>query len=74
MPRAHRTGPSIDFAVHRVLHGAKKYGVENLANLSTLPATGAFVIVAPLKIAGGSGAPTRVIAELPEASPSEPRR
>jgi kynurenine formamidase len=58
-------GPSHEFAVHKRLHGASKYGVENLTNLGALPARGAVMIVAPLKIAGGSGAPARVLAELP---------
>jgi kynurenine formamidase len=58
-------GPSQDFAAHKKLHGAGKYGVENLANVGALPARGAVVIVAPLAIAGGSGAPARVIADIP---------
>jgi kynurenine formamidase len=59
------TGASTDFGAHRALHGAGKYGVENLANLGALPARGATVIVAPLKLAGGSGAPARVLADVP---------
>jgi kynurenine formamidase len=41
------------------------YGLENLMNLGRLPATGATIIALPMKIAGGSGAPVRVIALLP---------
>ena len=58
-------GASPDFAAHRKLLGAGKYGVENLAGLAALPARGATVIVAPLKLAGGSGAPARVFADVP---------
>jgi len=38
---------------------------ENIANLERLPATGAFVIALPMKIAGGSGGPLRIIAMVP---------
>jgi kynurenine formamidase len=55
-------GPSKDFRVHHITHGAGKYHVENAANLGQLPPTGAIVIVAPLPIEGGSGSPARVFA------------
>jgi kynurenine formamidase len=38
--------------------------LENLANLSRLPARGAQVVAAPMKLAGGSGSPARVLALL----------
>ena len=41
------------------------YGLENLANLDQLPEAGATLIALPMKIGGGSGGPTRVIAILP---------
>ena len=47
---------------HRLVHGAGAYIVENLANLDLLPARGAFVVIAPLPIVGGTGAPARVLA------------
>ena len=53
-------GQAIDFPVHRIILGANKYGLENLSNLDILPPTGARIIVAPMKIKGGSGAPVRV--------------
>jgi kynurenine formamidase len=37
---------------------------ENLANLGELPATGAWVVALPMKIAGGSGGPLRIVALL----------
>ena len=58
-------GPSRDFMVHRITAAANVYGLENLMNLERLPATGATIIALPMKIAGGSGAPVRVIALLP---------
>jgi kynurenine formamidase len=58
-------GTSNDFAVHHVALGAGLYHLENLANMSELPETGAFLIVAPIKLEGGSGGPARVFALLP---------
>jgi kynurenine formamidase len=55
-------GPSQDFAVHKLLNGAGKIGIENLANLRELPPRGATLIVGALKIRDGSGAPARVLA------------
>lgn len=58
-------GPSRDFIVHRVLHGAGKPAFENLANVDQVPPVGAAIIALPMKIEGGSGAPLRAIAILP---------
>jgi kynurenine formamidase len=58
-------GTSSDFAVHHVALGAGLYHLENLADMSELPETGAFLIVAPIKLEGGSGGPARVFALLP---------
>lgn len=58
-------GQSKDFLVHRTLYGAGIYGLENVADLEKLPATGATLIALPMKIAGGTGAPVRIIAILP---------
>jgi kynurenine formamidase len=55
-------GPSQDFIAHKILNGAGKIGLENLANLGALPPRGATVIVGALKIRDGSGAPARVLA------------
>ena len=53
------------FPCHTFLLGAGKYGLTQLANLDRLPATGALVVAAPLKIVRGSGSPTRVLALVP---------
>jgi kynurenine formamidase len=58
-------GASRDFAVHHLALGAGLYHLENLADLSELPESGAYLIVAPIKLEGGSGGPVRVFALLP---------
>lgn len=58
-------GQSTDFIVHRIVNGANIPGLENVANLDTLPPAGATLIALPMKIARGSGAPVRIIAILP---------
>jgi kynurenine formamidase len=50
------------FPNHATMHGAGKFGLASLRNLDQLPATGAVVIAAPLKLVGGSGSPLRVLA------------
>lgn len=60
-------GQSTDFTVHRIAAAAGVPGLENLAALDELPATGAVVIALPVKIEGGSGGPARVIALVPRA-------
>ena len=50
------------FVAHLALLGAGKYGVELLANLSTVPPTGATIIVGGPKHEGASGGPARVYA------------
>lgn len=58
-------GASEDFAVHHLALGSGLYHLENLADLGALPETGAFLVVAPIKLKGGSGGPVRVFAVLP---------
>ena len=55
-------GASEDFAVHRLVLGAGLYQLENLADLSEVPEAGAFLVVAPIKLEGGSGGAVRVFA------------
>jgi kynurenine formamidase len=56
------------FPMHYFLLGADKYGITSLKNLHKLPAVGAMVVVAPMPIVGGTGAPTRVLAMVPGAN------
>jgi kynurenine formamidase len=51
--------------VHYYFLGAGKYGVTSLTNLDRLPPTGAVVVIAPLRLVGGTGSPARVIAFVP---------
>jgi kynurenine formamidase len=55
-------GPSPDFAVHYRWLPAGKWGMECVANLGQLPASGATVVVGGPKIAGATGGPSRVFA------------
>ncbi len=57
-------GQSADFQAHRALAAAGLFVIENLAGLEGLPDSGFTLVVAPLKIRGGSGAPARVLAIL----------
>lgn len=50
------------YPCHHHMHGAGKYGLQCMTNLDLLPATGALVVCAPLKIQNGSGSPLRVFA------------
>lgn len=50
------------FPNHSTMHGGGCFGLASLCNLDQLPATGAVVLAAPLKIVNGSGSPVRVLA------------
>jgi kynurenine formamidase len=54
------------FPVHRLLLGAHKYIIENIANASQLPPRGAFVIALPLKAAGCTESPIRAVGLIPK--------
>jgi isatin hydrolase len=53
------------FPTHSIMQGAGKFGLASLCNLDVLPARGAVVIAAPLRIVNGSGSPARVMAIAP---------
>lgn len=63
--------PSIDYGgstlyeTHQILFEKNIPGFENVANLDKLPVKGATVIALPMKIKGGSGAPLRMVAYIP---------
>jgi kynurenine formamidase len=59
-------GHSKEFPAHRVVLKAGAVNIENMASLDQVPAHGATLIVAPLRIAKGSGAPARVFALVPK--------
>ena len=57
-------GPSPDFPVHQYTLAHGLYHLENVANLDRAPQAGALVMVAPMKLEGGSGGPVRIFALL----------
>ena len=58
-------GAADGFPAHGITNGAGKYRLENVANVHLLPEAGAFIIVAPIKIEGGSGGQVRLFALIP---------
>jgi kynurenine formamidase len=59
-------GQSTRFESHITLFEKNVPAFENVANLDRLPAQGAWVLALPMKIAGGSGGPLRIVALVPE--------
>lgn len=59
-------GPSTHFESHVLLCGQSVPIFENVAALEKLPEQGATIIALPMKIAGGSGGPLRIVAFLPK--------
>jgi kynurenine formamidase len=57
---AHSFDPA--FPCHSFLLGSGKYGLTQLQNVGRLPVTGAVLVVGPLPIVTGSGAPARAVA------------
>jgi kynurenine formamidase len=55
-------GPSKDYPVHKYTLSHSLYQLENVANLGSVPESGATVFVAPMKLEAGSGSPVRIIA------------
>jgi kynurenine formamidase len=55
-------GKSPDFATHYNWLPSNRWGLEALANLDQLPATGATIVAGGPKIKGATGGPSRVIA------------
>ncbi len=53
-------------ATHGTVNGSGKFHLENVADLHLLPELGAYLIVAPIKIEGGSGGQVRIFAAVPE--------
>ncbi|MBL4893094.1 MAG: cyclase family protein [Rhizobiaceae bacterium] len=58
-------GMETPFPAHSLMHKANRYGLASLAHLDRLPAKGAILIVAPLKIVNGTGSPIRALAITP---------
>lgn len=58
-------GPSAKFETHNLTMRLNVFHIENAARLTSLPASGFTLVVAPINLAGGSGGPTRLFALLP---------
>ena len=59
-------GQSTDFIVHQIGAAADVPNLENVADLSALPPTGFLLAALPMKIEGGTGAPARIVALIPQ--------
>jgi kynurenine formamidase len=58
-----------DFLAHRIILSAGIYGIENInAEIDHLPPNGATIMAMPLKLTGGSGSPSRVVAFVPNST------
>jgi kynurenine formamidase len=55
-------GPSKDYPIHKYTLSHSLYHLENVGHLDQVPASGATVVVAPMKLEGGSGGPVRILA------------
>lgn len=55
-------GPSGDFATHYAWLPTNRWGIENIANLDKVPASGATLVVGAPKHKGGTGGPARIFA------------
>ena len=55
------------FPAHNLLHRDNCFGLASMANLDKLPAKGAILIAAPLKIKNGTGSPIRALALVPKS-------
>ena len=59
-------GQSTMYESHRILYERDIPAFENLTSLERLPARGALIVALPMKIKGGSGAPLRAVAFVPQ--------
>jgi len=55
-------GNSADFGTHITILGAGKFGIEGVAHLETVPASGATVVLGASNHEQASGGPTRILA------------
>lgn len=57
-------GMSADFATHYAWLPTGRFGIENLANLDKVPASGATLVIGAPKHKGGTGGPARIFAMI----------
>lgn len=58
-------GASTTYPVHQYTAKHSVYHLENVADLGAVPESGAILVAAPAKLAGGSGGPVRILALVP---------
>ena len=56
--------PEDGFPTHKILLGAEKIILENIANLDHMPPTGGLVMILPMNIKNGTEAPVRLVGLL----------
>ena len=59
-------GQSTEFLTHRILFSHDVTAYENIAHMELVPPRNFYVVAAPMKIKGGSGAPLRLLVWIPE--------
>jgi len=58
-------GADATFSTNRLLLGGRRMHLENLCGLDRLPPAGGWIIVAGVRISGGSGSPATVFGLIP---------
>ena len=58
--------PETGFPVHKAFLGAGKYLIENLTCIARLPVKGSYMLSLPIKTLGGTEAPARCVAFVPQ--------
>lgn len=53
--------PKNGFKVHQIFLGAGKILIENVANLDSMPLTGGYIMILPIKVKEGTEAPIRLV-------------
>lgn len=56
------------YPVHKIILGAGKYIIENIADCSQIPSKGAYAIALPLRTEDGSESPIRLVGLVPRQS------
>lgn len=59
-------GPGVKYPVHESILGAKKYILENVANLDKMPSTGAFAIALPPRARDATESAIRLVGLIPK--------
>lgn len=55
------------YPVHKLILGAGKYIIENIADCSPLPPSGSYAIALPMRVESGTESPIRIISLIPRS-------